>query len=81
VRLGGFHLLMSFIGCIGGITAGSGLKELFSEIYADHSVEKMLNSHAYSRAVRALTLTNLVLAGIIIREAQLTGKEHEAYDR
>jgi hypothetical protein len=35
----------------------------------------MLNGHAYSRAVRAHILTNLILAGIILDEIDLTGKE------
>jgi hypothetical protein len=35
----------------------------------------MLNGHAYSRAVRAHILTNLILAGIILDEVDLTGKE------
>ncbi|KAH0818229.1 hypothetical protein GEV33_004562 [Tenebrio molitor] len=62
VRLGEFHLLMSFMGCIGAIMAITGL-------------DKMLNGHAYSRAVRAHILTNLILAGIILDEVDLTGKE------
>jgi hypothetical protein len=37
----------------------------------------MLNGHAYSRAVRAHILTNLILAGIILDEVDLTGKESE----
>jgi hypothetical protein len=35
----------------------------------------MLNSHAYSRAVRAHILTNLILAGIILDEVDFIGKE------
>jgi hypothetical protein len=35
----------------------------------------MLNGHAYSRGVRAHILTNLILAGIILDEVDLTGKE------
>jgi hypothetical protein len=35
----------------------------------------MLNGHAYSRAVRAHILTNLILAGIILDEVDLNGKE------
>jgi hypothetical protein len=35
----------------------------------------MLNGHAYSRTVRAHILTNLILAGIIVDEVDLTGKE------
>jgi hypothetical protein len=63
VRLGEFHLLMSFMGCIGAIMTGSCLKALF------------MTGHAYSRAVRAHILTNLILAGIILNEVHLTGKE------
>jgi hypothetical protein len=36
VRLGEFHLLMSFMGCIRAIMAGSCLKALFMTIYTDH---------------------------------------------
>jgi hypothetical protein len=36
VRLGEFHLLISFMGCIGAIMAGSCLKALFMTIYTDH---------------------------------------------
>ena len=43
VRLGNFHLMMSFMGYLMG---GSGLKELWSIIYAFESIEKMLNGHA-----------------------------------
>jgi hypothetical protein len=35
----------------------------------------MLNGHAYSRAVRAHIFTNLILAGIILDEVDLTRKE------
>lgn len=68
VRLGGFHLLMSFFGAIGYIMQGSGLKEVLTEIYAPKSLEKMLNGHAYARAVRAHTLLQLTLALRILKE-------------
>lgn len=50
VRLGGFHLLMSFMGSIGYITDGSGLQDLFNVVYAASSTEKMLTGHSYARA-------------------------------
>lgn len=40
VRLGCFHLLLSFMGCMGTIMGGSGLKELLTTIYAGQSVDK-----------------------------------------
>lgn len=41
VRLGDFHLLISFMGAIRYIMVGSRLKELFSIIYAPNTVEKI----------------------------------------
>ncbi|CAH0556725.1 unnamed protein product [Brassicogethes aeneus] len=71
IRLGGFHLLMSFLGAIGHIMQGSGIKEVLAEIYAVKSLEKMLNGHAYARAVRAHTLLQLTLAIIILKEVEI----------
>lgn len=33
IRLGGMHLLMSYVGCIGSLMAGSGIVEVLSEVY------------------------------------------------
>ncbi|PZC75227.1 hypothetical protein B5X24_HaOG206534 [Helicoverpa armigera] len=68
VRLGGFHLLMSFFGAIGYIMQGSGLKEVLAEVYATKSLEKMLSGHAYARAVRAHTILQLTLALKILKD-------------
>lgn len=59
---------MSFFGAIGYIMQGSGLKEVLSEIYAPKSLKKMLNGHAYARALRAHTLLQLTLALTILKE-------------
>lgn len=75
VRLGGFHLAMSFLGSIGHIMDGSGLKELFSEIYAPAFVDKILAGHAYSRAVRAHILVHCALVQMIITSADFTDEE------
>lgn len=75
VRLGGFHLLMSFLGAIGYVMSGSGLKELLSTIYAPLSVEKMLAGHAYSRAVRGHLLTHLTLGQIILKLVEFSDEE------
>ncbi|KAH0813539.1 hypothetical protein GEV33_009252 [Tenebrio molitor] len=55
---------------------GNAISNLFS-LHAGNitGLDKMLNGHAYSRAVRAHILTNLILAGIILDEIDLTGKE------
>ena len=46
-RLGGFHTLMSFMGSIENMMAGSGLKELLEEIYAENTVPPLLSGKAY----------------------------------
>ncbi|GBN48106.1 hypothetical protein AVEN_204064-1 [Araneus ventricosus] len=68
IRLEGFPLLGSFFGAFGYIMQGSGIKEVLSLIYAPNSLDKMLNGHAYARAVRAHTLLHLTLATIISKE-------------
>ena len=45
-RLGGFHTLMSFMGSIGNIMSGSGLKELLEEVYAENTVPHLHSGKA-----------------------------------
>ena len=66
VRLGGFHLLMSYLGSIGQIMAGSGLSDLWERVYAKGSVLHMLSGHAFSRALRAHILTSAALIGVLM---------------
>ncbi|KAK5638255.1 hypothetical protein RI129_012550 [Pyrocoelia pectoralis] len=68
VRLGGFHLLMSYLGAIGYIMSESGIEDLWTTVYAADSVKKMLTGHAYARALRAHIMSFTAL-GIIILEA------------
>ncbi|KAK3894757.1 hypothetical protein Pcinc_001481 [Petrolisthes cinctipes] len=78
VRLGGFHLLMSYRGSIGKIMTGSGLEDLWKRVYAKGSVVHMLTGHAFSRAVRAHILTLLAFINVLIKsdmESQ-PDKEH-----
>ena len=46
IRLGGFHLLLSFMGAIGSIMAGSGLEDLWETVYAKNSVVHMMSGRA-----------------------------------
>lgn len=71
VKLGGFHMLMSFLGCIGHVMDGSGLKEALSKIYATNSVDKMLNGHAYARSIRGHILLRLALSIKIFEEMKI----------
>jgi len=79
VRLGGFHLLMSYLGSIGQIMTGSGLAELWERVYARGSVVHMFTGHAFSRAVRAHILTLLALTSVLLDKSDWesqTNKEH-----
>ena len=61
VKLGGFHLLMSYLGTIGHIMSGSGLEELWALLYAQNTVVHMFSGTAYARALRAHFLTYIAV--------------------
>jgi hypothetical protein len=69
LRLGGFHMQMSFLGSIGNLMAGSGLQELLEIVYASNTVSHMLTGKAVSRAVRGHMLVDAALSTIIIADA------------
>ena len=54
LRLGGMHLLMSYVGCIGSLMAGSGILEVLSEAFG--GVLKMITGKRYPDNVRALRM-------------------------
>lgn len=78
VRLGGFHMLMSFLGSIGYIMDGSGIKEALSQIYASNSVDKMLDGHAYSRSIRGHMLLRLALSIVMFEDMKI--ESHDDLD-
>lgn len=77
VRLGGFHLLMSYLGSIGYIMDGSGIAELWSTVYGSSSVPHMLSGHAYARAIRAHILTYCALAKLILQDVHFDDSDRE----
>lgn len=66
LRLGGFHLLMSYLGGVGSIMRGSGIQDLLATVYASHTVEHMINGHAYARALRGHFLISAALTKLMI---------------
>ena len=54
VLLGGMHLLMDFVSCIGTLTAECGLKEVLSTTFG--SVDKMLSGKRFPQNIRSLRL-------------------------
>ena len=61
VRLGGMHLLMSFIGCIGNLMANSGLEDILAAAFG--GVEKMLSGKKFPQNFRALRMVVEILIG------------------
>ena len=61
LKLGGFHIIMSFVGCTGQLMASSGLKEVFELVYAANTVQHMMFGKAISRAIRSHTVVQSAL--------------------
>ena len=68
---------MSFLGSVGNMMKGSGLEELFAEVYVEHNVIHMMSGKAFSRALRVHFLTESVLMTLILTII----KEDENFDR
>ena len=66
-RLGGFHLLMSFLGSIGKVMECSGISELFQVVYSSATAVHMMSGKAYARALRAHFLVQSALELIILQ--------------
>lgn len=69
---------MSFLGSIGFIMSGSGLKDLLSIIYSPLSAEKIMTGREYARAIRGHLLCQLALAKIILENLDLSEEHKEA---
>ena len=54
LRLGGMHMLMSFVGSVGTLMAGSGLYELLELTFAD--IQKMMTGKKVHQNVKALRI-------------------------
>ena len=68
LRLGGFQMLMSFLGGIGTVMKGSGLQEAMETIYAGNPVNHMMDGKAYARAVRCHLIIDAVLHEILLKK-------------
>ena len=67
LRLGGFHMEMSFLGCIGHLMGASGLQDSLELIYAPTAVIHMLTGKAIARAVGHLIVDAALNALILAR--------------
>jgi hypothetical protein len=66
LRLGGFHMLMSFLGSIGHMMNGSGLEEVLALVFGPNTVNHILNGKAYARAVQGHFLVHAALTDILM---------------
>ena len=66
ILLGGFHTQMSFFGSIGYLMKGSGIADVFGEVYATNTVESMLSGKSYSRALRAHLMLQSALIDLLL---------------
>ena len=69
LRLGGFHTLMSFLGCIGHLMTGTGVKELLELVFASNTTAHMMSGKAVSRAIRGHLLIDAALNAILTSQA------------
>ena len=81
LRIGGFHQMMTFLGSIGYIMQGSGLQALFELIYAEGSVNAMLNGKDIFTAARAHRLIYAVLYGYLTAKLFECNVEEPSNDR
>ena len=65
-KLGGFHMLMSYLGSIGYIMESSGLSNALETVYGKNTVIHMMTGKAYSRAIRGHVLVESALTMKII---------------
>ena len=66
-RLGGFHMLMCFLGSIGRLMECSGISELFQIVYSSDTAVHMLSGKAYSRVLRGHFLVQSALELIMFQ--------------
>lgn len=68
VRLGGFHTLMSYLGCIGHVMQGSGLKDVLEQVFTRNTVIHIMSGKAVARALRGHFLVDSALHTILLEE-------------
>ena len=69
LRLGGFHMQMSFLGSIGHLMTGSGLQALLEVVFTGNTVRHMLTGKAISSAVRGHMFVDAALNTILVAKA------------
>lgn len=70
IRLGGLHILMNFLKCIGQHMASSGLEDLWVEsgVYGESTAQTILAGKSYNRGVRAHKMTYEALWRLLVEK-------------
>ena len=68
IRLGGFHTIMSFLGCIGKIMTNTGLSDAMELLYAGNTVPHLMTGKAVNRSWRAHSLIDLSVNVLMLRD-------------
>ena len=80
-HLGRFHTMMSFLGSMGSVMAGSGLTEVIECCYGRNTVIQMLAGKAVKRAVRAHFLVDSALRILMLHKVfNLSSSEADDID-
>ena len=74
LRVGGMHMLMSFVGAIGSLMAGSGLAEILESAFG--GVAKLLTGKKFPQNVRALRLVMEELLRDILLSNEVHSMNH-----
>ena len=69
-RLGDFHTLMGYLGAVGKVMKGSGIEELFNQVYAENPVQHIISGKAIWRALRAHLLADSALISILFEDTE-----------
>ena len=59
---------MSYLGAIGKVMKGSGIEELFNEVYAENTVQQIISGKSISRALRAHLPAESALISILFQD-------------
>ena len=67
-RLGGFHQVISFLGSIGCLMEGSGLRAALENVYAPVTFGHMFSGKAFARAIRGHMLCASAVLSLLLEE-------------
>ena len=74
-KLGGFHMLMSYLGSVGYVMESSWLSNALETVYGVNAVKHMMDGKAYSRAMRGHILAQSALMMNLLRKIPLNHEE------